>query len=159
MEAWLAEHDLRDAVELMGAKPLLLIHARGDDQIPADWSEELFARAGEPRKLILLPGGHHRSAQHDAELHGLALRWMERNLALEERRYLRPGRPPTTPLTVLRPDVIAQGGLAGHRADVVARVGDRVVDGSGDAARGPPERFVPTVLSTWLTVFRHGPGR
>jgi alpha-beta hydrolase superfamily lysophospholipase len=80
LEAWLAEHDLRDAVELMGAKPLLLIHARGDDQIPSDWSEELFARASEPRKMILLPGGHHRSAQHDAELHGLALRWMERNL-------------------------------------------------------------------------------
>lgn len=81
LAAWLAEHDLRQAVELMGSKPLLLIHARGDDQIPADWSEELYARAAEPRKLILLPGGHHRSAQHDAELHGLALRWMERRLA------------------------------------------------------------------------------
>jgi alpha-beta hydrolase superfamily lysophospholipase len=81
LAAWLAEHDLRQAVELMGAKPLLLIHARGDDQIPADWSEELHARAAEPRKLILLPGGHHRSAQHDAELHGLALRWMDRKLA------------------------------------------------------------------------------
>ena len=80
LTAWLAEHDLRQAVELVGAKPLLLVHARGDDQIPADWSEELYARAGEPRKLILLPGGHHRSAQHDAELHGIALRWLERNL-------------------------------------------------------------------------------
>jgi hypothetical protein len=28
----------------------------------------------------VLPGGHHRSAQHDAELHGIALRWLERNL-------------------------------------------------------------------------------
>jgi uncharacterized protein len=80
LEAWLAEHDLRQAVELMGWKPLLLIHAQGDDQIPADHSEELFRHAAEPRKLILLPGGHHRSAQHDAELHGLALRWLERNL-------------------------------------------------------------------------------
>jgi alpha-beta hydrolase superfamily lysophospholipase len=82
LEAWLAEHDLRQAVELMGSKPLLLIHAQGDDQIPADHSEELFRHAVEPRKLILLPGGHHRSAQHDAELHGLALRWLERNLAV-----------------------------------------------------------------------------
>jgi alpha-beta hydrolase superfamily lysophospholipase len=80
LAAWLAEHDLRQAVELMGPKPLLLIHARGDDQIPSDWSEELYARAREPRKLILLPGGHHRSAQHDEELHGIALRWMERKL-------------------------------------------------------------------------------
>jgi fermentation-respiration switch protein FrsA (DUF1100 family) len=81
LEAWLGEHDLRQAVELMGSKPLLLIHARGDDQIPSDWSEELYARAREPCKLILLPGGHHRSAQHDAELHGIALRWLERNLS------------------------------------------------------------------------------
>jgi uncharacterized protein len=81
LAAWLAEHDLREAVELMGSKPLLLIHARGDDQIPYERSEELHARAAEPRKLVLLPGGHHRSAQHDAELQGIALRWMDRSLS------------------------------------------------------------------------------
>jgi fermentation-respiration switch protein FrsA (DUF1100 family) len=81
LEPWLQEHDLREAVELMGDKPLLLIHARGDEQIPYTWSEELYSRARDPRKLIVLPGGHHRSAQHDAELHGIALRWLERNLA------------------------------------------------------------------------------
>jgi fermentation-respiration switch protein FrsA (DUF1100 family) len=80
LDAWLAEHDLGQAVELMGRKPLLLIHAAGDEQIPSDASERLYARAREPRKLILLPGGHHRSAQHDAELQGVALRWLERSL-------------------------------------------------------------------------------
>jgi uncharacterized protein len=80
LEAWLAEHDLPAAVEAMGAKPLLLIHARGDDQIPSEWSEELYSQATAPRKLILMPGGHHRSAQHDAELHGVALGWLERKL-------------------------------------------------------------------------------
>ena len=80
LEAWLGEHDLRDAVALAGRKPLLLIHARGDERIPSEWSEELFEHAAEPRKLIVLPGGHHRSAQHDAELQGLALRWLERSL-------------------------------------------------------------------------------
>jgi len=81
LDAWLGEHDVRDAVELMTAKPLLLIHARGDEQIPYTWSEELYEHAAEPRKLIVLPGGHHRSAQHDAELHGVSLRWLERALA------------------------------------------------------------------------------
>jgi alpha-beta hydrolase superfamily lysophospholipase len=81
LEAWLAEHDLREAVELMGAKPLLLLHASGDERIPSQWSEQLREHAAEPCKLIVLPGGHHRSAQHDAELHGLALRWLERSLA------------------------------------------------------------------------------
>jgi fermentation-respiration switch protein FrsA (DUF1100 family) len=80
LEAWLGEHDLRDAVELIGSKPLLLIHARGDERIPSEWSEEIYERAAEPRKLIVLPGGHHRSAQHDPELQSLALRWLERNL-------------------------------------------------------------------------------
>jgi len=80
-EAWLGEHDLRDAVALVGAKPLLLVHARGDERIPSEWSEELYEHAVDPRKLIVLPGGHHRSAQHDPELQGLALRWLARNLA------------------------------------------------------------------------------
>ena len=80
LAAWLGEHDLRDAVAQMGRKPLLLIHARGDERIPSEFSEQLRARKQEPVKLILLPGGHHRSAQHDAELHGVALRWIGRAL-------------------------------------------------------------------------------
>jgi fermentation-respiration switch protein FrsA (DUF1100 family) len=80
LQAWLAEHDLRDAVGLLAGKPLLLIHAEGDERIPSEFSAELYERAGEPRKLILLPGGHHRSAQHDAELQGVALRWLDRAL-------------------------------------------------------------------------------
>jgi fermentation-respiration switch protein FrsA (DUF1100 family) len=80
LEAWLGEHDLRDAVRLMGPKPLMLIHAEGDEEIPYQDSEELYERASEPRKLILIPGGHHRSAQHDPELQGVALRWLSRQL-------------------------------------------------------------------------------
>jgi fermentation-respiration switch protein FrsA (DUF1100 family) len=80
LEAWLGEHDVAEAVELLAGKPLLLIHAKGDDQVPYTASEELYARASDPCKLILLPGGHHRSAQHDGELHGVALRWLEREL-------------------------------------------------------------------------------
>jgi fermentation-respiration switch protein FrsA (DUF1100 family) len=79
-EPWLGEHDLRDAVALMGAKPLLLLHARGDEMIPFIWSEELAAAASDPGEAIILPGGHHRSIQHDAELHEVALRWMEKSL-------------------------------------------------------------------------------
>jgi alpha-beta hydrolase superfamily lysophospholipase len=81
LEAWLGEHDLRHAVELIGTKPLLLIHAAGDERIPSEFSAELFERAAEPRKLIVVPGGHHRSVQHDAELQGVALHWLDRALA------------------------------------------------------------------------------
>ena len=85
LEAWLSEHDLRDAVGLLGTKPLILIHAEGDERIPSEFSTALYERAAGPRKLITLPGGHHRSAQHDAELQGVALRWIERALQAEGR--------------------------------------------------------------------------
>ncbi len=77
---WLEEHDLRDAVDLLGDKPLVLLHARGDEQVPADFSEELYQRARDPRKLVIVPGGHHRSVQHDAELQSVALRWLARSI-------------------------------------------------------------------------------
>jgi pimeloyl-ACP methyl ester carboxylesterase len=80
LEAWLGEHDLFAAAELLGSKPLLLIHAQGDERIPSEHSQELHARAAPPKKLIVLPGGHHRSAQHDPELQGLSLRWLAREL-------------------------------------------------------------------------------
>jgi uncharacterized protein len=80
LDAWLGELDLREAVELMGPKPLALLHARGDEQVPSEWSEELYERAAEPRKLVIVPGGHHRSVQHDPELQEAGLRWLERAL-------------------------------------------------------------------------------
>jgi alpha-beta hydrolase superfamily lysophospholipase len=83
LHAWLGEHDLREAVAEMAPKPLILLHARGDERVPYTWSEELFARAGggEASRLIVVPGGHHRSVQHDPELQATALKWMERALA------------------------------------------------------------------------------
>jgi uncharacterized protein len=76
--AWLEEHEVGDAVERLGSKPLLLIHAKGDEQVPYTHSEELYARAEEPKRLLLLEGGDHRSAQHDAEIQGESLRWLGR---------------------------------------------------------------------------------
>jgi fermentation-respiration switch protein FrsA (DUF1100 family) len=57
------------------------VHAVGDVQIPFDHSEALFERAGEPRRLVIVPGGTHRSVQHDPEMQGAALLWLERQLA------------------------------------------------------------------------------
>lgn len=82
LEPWLEEHDLRETVELIGPKPLLFLHARGDEQIPYTWTEELRDRAAPPAEAIIVPGGHHRSLQHDSELQEESLRWMERALAV-----------------------------------------------------------------------------
>ncbi len=80
LAAWLGEHDLREAAELMGAKPLILLHARGDERIPSEFTEELARRKPPPVKTIIVPGGHHRSVQHDAELQAVALDWIAKQL-------------------------------------------------------------------------------
>jgi fermentation-respiration switch protein FrsA (DUF1100 family) len=76
--AWLEEHDVREAVRLLGEKPLMLVHARDDEVIPYEFSEELYERALEPKRLLIVEGGNHRSAQHDPEIQGETLRWLTR---------------------------------------------------------------------------------
>jgi fermentation-respiration switch protein FrsA (DUF1100 family) len=78
VEAFLAEHPLDVAVEHL-AIPLLLLHAEGDERVPVAHSRELARRSPDPRtEIVVVPGGHHRSVQHDAELQGHALRWLRR---------------------------------------------------------------------------------
>ena len=76
LEALLAEHPADAAVEQLEV-PLLLMHAEGDETVPVAHSRELARRARHPRsELVAVPGGHHRSVQHDAELQGHSLRWL-----------------------------------------------------------------------------------
>jgi putative redox protein len=58
----------------------MLIHARGDEVVPVSHSELLYERAAEPRRLLVLEGGDHRSAQHDAEIQAESLRWLARTM-------------------------------------------------------------------------------
>jgi uncharacterized protein len=79
MEPWLQSLDLYESVARLGeGTALLLLHARGDEQIPYTISEELYAAAHEPKRLLILPGGHHRSLQHDLEIQAVSRRFIER---------------------------------------------------------------------------------
>ena len=76
-DAWLQTLDLHAAAAGLGPDTaLLLLHARGDEQVPPAVSEELFAAAHEPKRLLVLPGGHHRSLQHDMELQALSRKFV-----------------------------------------------------------------------------------
>lgn len=78
LTALLHRHDVtRAAARYEGA--LLLLHAEGDLSVPVEHSRELH-RAASDSKLIAVPGGHHRSIQHDGELQGVSLRWLRRAL-------------------------------------------------------------------------------
>jgi uncharacterized protein len=62
---------------------MLLLHAEGDEQVPVDHSVAVHRAGGMERKrLIAMPGGHHRSIQHDAELQAVSLRFIEQALGL-----------------------------------------------------------------------------
>ena len=68
-QPWLESLDIYEAAGRLGPETaLLLLHARGDEQVPYTISERIFGAATEPKRLLLLPGGHHRSVQHDEEL-------------------------------------------------------------------------------------------
>ncbi len=80
LDAFLAANDLHATVQALD-KPLLLMHAEGDERVPVEHSRELAARAAHPQsRLIAVPGGHHRSVQHDPELHAVSLRFIVRTL-------------------------------------------------------------------------------
>jgi uncharacterized protein len=74
--ALLKAYDETDAARALDV-PLLLLHAEGDEVVPVEHSRALHA-AAPASKLIVVPGGHHRSVQHDAELQGVAVRWLSR---------------------------------------------------------------------------------
>src|SRR5204862_5703548 len=77
LEPWLEQLDLYEAAGRLGPETaLLLLHARGDEQVPYTVSEELFAAAHEPKRLLMLPGGHHRSLQHDLEIQSISRRFV-----------------------------------------------------------------------------------
>jgi uncharacterized protein len=76
-EPWLESLDLYEAAGRLGPETaLLLLHARGDEQVPYTVSEDLYAAAREPKRLLLLPGGHHRSIQHDLELQAVTRKFI-----------------------------------------------------------------------------------
>ena len=82
VHAFLAAHDERDAIADLEA-PVLFLHAEGDEQVPVEHSRELAALARSPRsRLIAVPGGHHRSVQHDPDLQAVSLRFIAREMSL-----------------------------------------------------------------------------
>jgi uncharacterized protein len=80
LRALLLGADERGAAAALGER-LLLLHAEGDERVPIASSRALHAAAPGSR-LAAVPGGHHRSVQHDGELQALAVRFIARALQL-----------------------------------------------------------------------------
>jgi pimeloyl-ACP methyl ester carboxylesterase len=78
-EEALGRVDLDAAAARLGER-LLLLHAEGDEVVPVTHSEHLHEITPGSR-LVVTPGGHHRSIQHDPELQAFAARFLARGLA------------------------------------------------------------------------------
>lgn len=76
----LASVDEQRAAQQLGGR-LLLMHAAGDETVPVEVSRELAALTPAAR-YVEVPGGHHRSIQHDGELQAYALRWIDKVLSV-----------------------------------------------------------------------------
>ncbi|MFN8159915.1 MAG: alpha/beta fold hydrolase [Solirubrobacterales bacterium] len=79
---WLERQDLLAAAAAIGPRPLMLQHAEGDVQVPIAGTRRLFEAALEPKRLVEVPGGDHRSVQHDPGLQALSLAWTAEALGL-----------------------------------------------------------------------------
>jgi uncharacterized protein len=78
LEAFLADHPLRPYVA-RSTVPLLLLHAQRDERVPVAHSVALAAASAAPAtEIVVVPGGDHRSVQHDPALQAHALEWLRR---------------------------------------------------------------------------------
>jgi uncharacterized protein len=84
LEALLAGADLEADAAALGDR-LLLLHAEADETVPVEHSRALHAAAPGSR-LVAVPGGHHRSVQHDPELQALSVRFIARKCGGESGR-------------------------------------------------------------------------
>jgi pimeloyl-ACP methyl ester carboxylesterase len=79
--ALLARHDVMDAARAVDAAgiPIMLLHAEGDEVVPVEHTREIAAAAPSAR-VVIVPGGHHRSVAHDPELQGETIRFLLRSM-------------------------------------------------------------------------------
>ena len=85
IEPWLESLDIHRAVaSLAGKTAVLFMHAHGGEQVPYTISEELYVAAGDPTRLLIMPGGHHRSLQHDGEMQAETIRFIEKALVARQ---------------------------------------------------------------------------
>ena len=76
LERLLAANPLEAAVATLEL-PILIQHAEADEQVPVAGSRALAARLRHPASRVdVLPGGDHRSVQHDPGAQTAALAWL-----------------------------------------------------------------------------------
>ena len=76
LDARIPRNDRQPCPRLRGECPVLLVHARGDEQVPVAHSIALAACLRTDTTLLALEGGSHTTAQHDPAVTAYTLRWL-----------------------------------------------------------------------------------
>jgi fermentation-respiration switch protein FrsA (DUF1100 family) len=63
-------------IDKISPRPLLLIHGEKDDLVPVEHARKLFEGAGEPKKLVIIPGAGHRLRLEEKAVN-TALDWLK----------------------------------------------------------------------------------
>ena len=66
-------------VAKIAPRPLLLVHGSQDDIVPVTHAHEVYARAGEPKQLVIVDGAGHRLRQDDRAM-AVAIDWLKNHL-------------------------------------------------------------------------------
>jgi uncharacterized protein len=72
----ISENEAIDYVRGVSPVPLLLVHGEADELVPKAQARELFETAGDPKELVMLPGGEHRLRRDPRAMETL-LGWLE----------------------------------------------------------------------------------
>lgn len=73
-----ARHDLLAGVRALAGRPILVVHGGEDEVVPLSQARELFRQAGEPKELVVIPGGDHRFLNGYPQASAALLDWLGR---------------------------------------------------------------------------------
>jgi uncharacterized protein len=72
--------DALHSVADISPRPLLLVHSRADGVVPVSSSEKLYARAGEPKQIIILEGSEHRLRRNEKAVEAI-ISWLKKQMS------------------------------------------------------------------------------
>jgi fermentation-respiration switch protein FrsA (DUF1100 family) len=65
-----------DHVAGIAPRPLLLVHGGQDETVPVEHAHQLYEKAGEPKKLVIIDGAGHRLRRDDRAI-SVILKWVK----------------------------------------------------------------------------------
>lgn len=71
------EHCLFDFVKALSGVPLLIIHGSDDAIVPLKQAQTMYEAAGNPKKLIVIPGGDHQFIGKAEQARQHVLQWLK----------------------------------------------------------------------------------